>query len=520
MIPASTLAREDFLAKNSKITMKLSGIGKSFSGVDVLRGVDVQIVGGEIHTLMGENGAGKSTLVKIISGVQPQSTGTIQIDDQEVEFSSPAQANDAGIVIMHQELSLIPEMTVAQNVMLGQEPRKFGGVLVDTAELRKTARDALRRFGFMLDVDTLVKDLRVGEQQLVEIARALIMDARLLIMDEPTSALSQSEADILMEVVRDLARQGVAVVYISHRMDEVFEISDRVTVLRDGDLIGTTLASETTSQELIQMMVGRAVEIKPVARKTPPTLETVLSVQGVSADHKGHQVLDNVSFDLRRGEVLGIGGLLGAGRTELLETIFGARGGGHSGAIAIEGEIVDLRTPADGVAHGLALITEDRKGNGLLLDRSIADNVVLPLLSTKSRFGYLSQNACDRVAQNTIDQLRVAATGVHHPVGRLSGGNQQKVVLGKWLATQPKILLLDEPTRGIDIGAKDEIYDLIGRLADQGLSVLFASSEIPEFLAVCDRMIVLCEGRVSGSLNRDEMTVDSIKDLSMQFEQN
>lgn len=421
---------------------------------------------------------------------------------------------------MHQELSLIPEMTVAQNVMLGQEPKKFGGVLIDNAALRKTAQEALRRFGFSLNVDTLVKDLRVGEQQLVEIARALIMDARLLIMDEPTSALSQSEADILMEVVRDLARQGVAVVYISHRMDEVFEISDRVTVLRDGDLIGTTLASETTPEDLIQMMVGRTVEIKPVVRTNPPAAETVMSVRDLSADHKGRRELEDVSFDLRRGEVLGIGGLLGAGRTELLETIFGARGGSHTGEIEIEGGIVDLRTPADGVANGLALITEDRKGNGLLLDRSIADNVVLPLLPSRSRFGYLSQEAKESQAQHTIDQLRVAATGVHHLVGRLSGGNQQKVVLGKWLAKQPKILLLDEPTRGIDIGAKDEIYDLIGRLADQGLSVLFASSEIPEFLAVCDRMIVLCEGRVAGALNRDEMSVDTIKDLSMQFEQN
>lgn len=517
MLSASTLAREDHLAKNSKITMELSDIGKSFSGVNVLRGVDVEITGGEIHTLMGENGAGKSTLVKIISGVQPQSTGTIKIDGVPVQFETPAEANESGIVIMHQELSLIPEMTVAQNVMLGQEPR-IGGVLIDNTALRETAQEALRRFGFSLNVDTLVKDLRVGEQQLVEIARALIMDARLLIMDEPTSALSQSETDILMEVVRDLARQGVAIVYISHRMDEVFEISDRVTVLRDGDLIGTTLASDTTPEELIHMMVGRNVEIKPVEREVPASDDTILSVRDLTAEHNGRTVLEDVSFDLRRGEVLGIGGLLGAGRTELLETIFGARGNTHRGEIEIEGKIVDLRNPSDGVDHGLALITEDRKGNGLLLDRSIADNVILPLLPRKSKFGYLSNEQRDREAEITIEKLRVAATGVEHPVGRLSGGNQQKVVLGKWLATDPKILLLDEPTRGIDIGAKDEIYDLIGRLADQGLSVLFASSEIPEFLAVCDRMIVLCEGRVSGELSREDMSVDTIKELSMQFE--
>ncbi len=518
MIPASSLAQEDFLAQNSKITMQLHGIGKSFSGVSVLRDVSLQISGGEIHTLMGENGAGKSTLVKIISGVQGQSYGSIEIDGQEVQFNSPAEANDYGIVIMHQELSLIPEMTVAQNVMLGQEPM-IGGVMIDTGKLRETAKQALKRFGFSLEVDTLVKDLRVGEQQLVEIARALLMDARLLIMDEPTSALSQAEADILMEVVRDLAQQGVAIVYISHRMDEVFEISDRVTVLRDGDMIGTTLASDTTPAELVQMMVGRSVEIKPVEREVPVVEETVLSVRDLTAVAGGRKVLQDVSFDLRRGEVLGIGGLLGAGRTELLETIFGARSDSFTGEIEVNGAPVRLSTPSDAVRHGLALITEDRKGNGLLLDRSIADNVALPLLPLKSRFGVFSKAQTDAEAQSAITRLRVAATGAEHVVGRLSGGNQQKVVLGKWLATSPSILLLDEPTRGIDIGAKDEIYDLIGQLADQGISVLFASSEIPEFLAVCDRMIVLCDGHVAGELTRDEMSVEAIKDLSMQFDQ-
>ena len=253
-----SLAQQHMLAQNSRITLQLLGVGKSFSSVSVLRDIDLEIIGGEIHTLMGENGAGKSTLVKIISGVQNPSFGTIQINGQDVSFASPAEANEAGIVIMHQELSLIPEMTVAQNVMLGQEP-KLGGMMIDSRALRETARDALKRFGFSLDVDTPVKDLRVGEQQLVEIARALLMDARLLIMDEPTSALSQTEADILMEVIRDLAQQGVAIVYISHRMDEVFEISDRVTVLRDGNLIGTTLAADTTPEDLVKMMVGRSV---------------------------------------------------------------------------------------------------------------------------------------------------------------------------------------------------------------------------------------------------------------------
>ncbi|WP_371811106.1 sugar ABC transporter ATP-binding protein [Ruegeria sp. HKCCD7296] len=343
------------------------------------------------------------------------------------------------------------------------------------------------------------------------------MNARLLIMDEPTSALSQAEADILMEVVRDLALQGVAVVYISHRMDEVFEISDRVTVLRDGDLIGTRLASETTSAELIRMMVGRTVEINAVERQNPATDETVLQVANLSAWDGKRKVLDDVSFDLKRGEILGIGGLLGAGRTELLETLFGARGASYQGEVTLEGNQLRPIKPQDGVRNGLALITEDRKGNGLILDRSISSNVALPLMPLQSRFGRFSEAEQRKQALKAIETLKVAATGPEHPVGKLSGGNQQKVVLGKWLATQPRVLLLDEPTRGIDIGAKDEIYDLVGRLADQGISVLFASSELSEFMAVCDRMIVLCEGQMAGELSRKEMSVDSIKALAMQF---
>lgn len=498
------------------VALSLSGIGMSFSGVSVLRDVNLDFRGGEVHTLMGENGAGKSTLVKIISGVQEATAGSMFIDGQKVSFSSPREAEDRGIVIMHQELSLIPEMTVAENVMLGHEPKRFA-FGIDRRVLRETASKALAHFGFKLDVDTPVKNLRVGEQQLVEIARALLGNARLLIMDEPTSALSQTEADILMEVIRDLALQGVAIVYISHRMDEVFEISDRVTVLRDGDQIGTCLASETDSGELIRMMVGRTVEIKPLIRKSRHSENVALRVRGLSVQAAGRNVLEDVSFELRKGEILGVGGLLGAGRTELLETLFGARGGNYRGDIEVEGESVRPTTPAEAVGLGLALITEDRKGNGLLLDRSIEDNVALPLLSTCSSFGLNPTRVQSRESIKAIDRLRIAAHGPDHIVGRLSGGNQQKVVLGKWLATDPRILLLDEPTRGIDIGAKDEIYDLIGQLAEQGLSVLFASSEIPEFLAVCDRMIVLCEGRVTGILKKDEMSVDSIKELAMQF---
>lgn len=509
---ASTAA----VSAGDEVEMSLSGIGMSFSGVSVLRDVSLAIKGGEIHTLMGENGAGKSTLVKIISGVQQPTFGTMIIDGRNVSLVSPREAEAEGIVIMHQELSLVPEMTVAENVMLGHEPVRRS-IFIDRKRLRNDAKAVLARFGFTLDVDKPVKDLRVGEQQLVEIARALLMDARVLIMDEPTSALSQTEVDILMEVVRDLALQGVAVIYISHRMDEVFEISDRVTVLRDGDLIGTKLVSDTTSAELVEMMVGRSVEIQKITRHTPPCHDVVLAVEKLTIKEGDLVLLDDVGFELRKGEVLGIGGLLGAGRTELLETLFGARGAPDAGTITLNGRSVWPRTPAEGVAAGLALITEDRKGNGLLLERTITDNIALPLLPLKTRYGLISPKMETAEATAAIEKLRIAARGPDHVVGRLSGGNQQKVVLGKWLATHPQIILLDEPTRGIDIGAKDEIYELIGRLADSGLSILFVSSEIPEYMAVCDRMIVLCEGRVTGHLSADEMMVESIKELAMRF---
>ncbi|MBU2868302.1 sugar ABC transporter ATP-binding protein [Pacificibacter marinus] len=495
--------------------MRLDQIGMSFSGISVLRDVNVNFTGGEIHTLMGENGAGKSTLVKIISGVQCPTSGSMYIDGKPVSFASPREAEKLGIVIMHQELSLIPDMTVAENVMLGHEPLKFG-LKIDRVKLRETAKAALARFGFTLDVDTRVRDLRVGEQQLVEIARALLMDARVLIMDEPTSALSQNETDILMEVVRDLAFQGVAVIYISHRMDEVFEISDRVTVLRDGNQIGSKLVSDTTPADLVHMMVGRPVDIQPVVRQTVPTQVPLMRVKGLTVRAAGREVLSDVSFTLHKGEVLGVGGLLGAGRTELVETLFGARGGAYEGIIEIDGEIVRPTTPKDGVAHGLALITEDRKGNGLILSDSIADNIALPLMPLKSRFGLMSNKLRMDQSLSTIEQLRIAANGPDHIVGKLSGGNQQKVVLGKWLATNPRILLLDEPTRGIDIGAKDEIYDLVGKLADQGLSVIFTSSELSEFVAVCDRVIVLSEGHMAGELMGEDITNKAVKDLAMQ----
>jgi ribose transport system ATP-binding protein len=337
-------------------------------------------------------------------------------------------------------------------------------------------------------------------------------------MDEPTSALSQTETDILMEVIRDLALQGVAILYISHRMDEVFEISDRITVLRDGRMIASVMAERTKREDVIEMMVGRRIEVEKVRRAHPPVAETVLETRNLCGWSGGRQCLKGVNLSLRRGEILGVGGLLGAGRTELLETIFGARGPVGTEEVLLRGKPANIGSPADAIQQGLALITEDRKVTGLILEDTLAENVMLPRLPWLGRFGLTSAVRQQAEALSAIDRLRIAARGPSQVVGMLSGGNQQKVVLGKWLAMAPEILLLDEPTRGIDIGAKDEIYDLIVELADRGISVLLASSEIPELLAICDRVVVLCEGRVTGTLSPDEMSYDTIKTLAMQFQ--
>jgi ribose transport system ATP-binding protein len=472
---------------------------------------------------MGENGAGKSTLVKILSGVLSTYEGAIYVGGNVVQFSNPSEAEASGIAIMHQELSLIPEMSVAENVTLGHEPLR-GGVMIDRKAAARRTEKLLTKFGFSLSPNTPINQLRVGEQQLVEIVRALSLDAKLLIMDEPTSALSQAETEVLMEVIRDLALQGVCILYISHRMDEVFEIADRITVLRDGNHIGTKLASDIDRGEVIEMMVGRKIEGIDIERAKPATSDVALAVKGIvlEDDQSGgektrRRLLDDVSLSVKRGEILGITGLLGAGRTELLETIFGARSGVKAGEISIDDKQAHIDSPVSAMRNGIALITEDRKNTGLLLDSSIAENIALPSLADWSIGGIPASGRLARETREAIAKLNIRCQGPQHRVGELSGGNQQKVVLGKWLATEPRILLLDEPTRGIDIGAKDEIYQLIGKLADQGLAIVMASSEIPELMSVCDRLVVLCEGRKTGEIAKADFSEELIKEMSMQF---
>lgn len=503
---------------------ELRGIGKNFDGVSVLRNIDLDIYGGQVHALMGENGAGKSTLVKILSGVVNDYSGIISIAGQQVNFRNPSDAEAAGIAIMHQELSLVPYMSVAENVSLGHEPL-IGGLLIDRSKAAENTRQLLSKFGFNLSPDTAINTLRVGEQQLVEIVRALSLNTKILIMDEPTSALSQAETEVLMEVIRDLALQGVAILYISHRMDEVFEIADRITVLRDGNLIGSAPIGDFERSAVVEMIVGHKLTDTNLNRSIVADRKIVLAAKNLCVDvainangNKSRRVLDDVSMHVHSGEILGITGLLGAGRTELLETLFGARSDVVSGEIEINGtrEIID--SPMAAMRYGLALITEDRKNSGLLLNSSVQDNIALPSLSSWNSNWITARQKITSATLDMIHKLNIKCQGPEHLVNTLSGGNQQKVVLGKWLATEPQVLLLDEPTRGIDIGAKDEIYQLIGELADSGIAIIIASSEISELIAVCNRMIILCEGRKVGEIDKSDFAADLIKEMSMQFE--
>ena len=497
------------------VVLAVEGVTKSFAGVTALRGVDFDLRCGEVHALMGENGAGKSTLMKILAGVHIDYLGTVQIDGAPIAFAGVRDAEAAGIAIIHQELNLVPELSVADNIFLGREPL-IAGTIIDRRRMMRAAGRLLQHLGVAIDPDSRIATLRVGEQQLVEIAKALSLDARVLIMDEPTSALSASECETLFKVVRQLTWQGVAVIYTSHRIDEVMELADRVTVLRDGRRVLTANIGELTRSGIISAMVGR--DMATSHRSTVTNGATVLSVRGLTLDtlgvHGWNRVLHGVSFDLRRGEILGIGGLLGSGRTEILEAIFGAAQGWRSGEIAIDGAVEEINSPADAYRLGLALVTEDRKTRGLHLAASIRSNVALPSVGALSRFGLRAFAREGRLASDVVRRLSVRCANIDQAVATLSGGNQQKIVIGKWLATEPRILLLDEPTRGIDIGAKQEIYQLIFDLAERGLGIVVVSSELPELLLVSDRILVMCEGHQTGLLRRDEATQEKIMRLA------
>lgn len=492
--------------------LEMQKITKTFPGVRALDGVSLDLQRGEIHALVGENGAGKSTLMKILGGVYPHPHygGEIFIEGNNQQFSSVRDAEKAGIAVIYQELSLVREMTVGENIFLGREPRKLG--VIRWEELYRRARELLDDLHLQIDPHTLIRSLGIGQQQLVEIAKALSHDARILVLDEPTAALTDSEVETLFGILNKLRARGVGMIYISHKLDEVFRISDRITVLRDGKTVGTNAKSEWTEPQIIARMVGREVgDIFPVMDHVQG--EVVFAVENVSVEDPvvtGKKLVDNVSFSVRRGEVLGIAGLMGAGRSDLLMAIFGAHAGRVSGEIKLEGRRFHIRNPADAIKQGIGFVTEDRKRFGLVSDQTILNNMTLAGLRRISGRFITSIDAESAAGERSMKELRVKANSVFTIAGTLSGGNQQKVVLAKWLLTNPRVLFLDEPTRGIDVGAKQEIYAQINKLAKSGLAIVLVSSELPEVLGMSDRILVLHEGRLTGEFTRAAATPEEV----------
>lgn len=484
---------------------------KKFPGVTALSDVSFDLHEGEIHALCGENGAGKSTLIKLLSGIHPHGSyeGEFWVSDVPARFTGISDAARAGISVIYQELALVDEMTVAENIYLGCEPRRWGG-LVDGAQMRRQAQALLDQFQVDLKADAKVGDLGVGQKQLVEIVKALGKDSKILILDEPTAALAEHEVQVLLNILRDLRRRGIACIYISHKLEEVFAIADRITVLRDGRTVTTLAAAETHRAAVIAHMVGREIaDLFPRRASEPGAV--VLAVDQLSVqDTHGRQRLHEVSFELRAGEVLGIGGLMGAGRTELLMHLLGAWGRRQAGSVRLHGRDLPQGDPAQTLRAGLALVSEDRRRYGLVLEEPIGFNLSLSSLHEVSRHGLINRSAEVQRNRQIYDALQVKATGLDAIVGRLSGGNQQKVVIGKALLTQPQVVMLDEPTRGIDVGAKTEIYELINQLTAQGKAVLLVSSELPELIGMSDRILMLNEGRIGGAFSRAEATPEKL----------
>lgn len=498
------------------VLLEASGIAKSFPGVRALDGVNLTVRSGRLNALLGENGAGKSTLMNILAGVFPPDSGTVTLEGRPVSFKSPREAQEAGISIIFQELNLVPEMSIAENIFIGREPMtKFG--LVDYTRMNADAAALLKELELDADPRTLISQLKVGAQQVVEIAKAISFKSRVIIMDEPTSAITGHEIEMLFRQIRRLKQSGVGLIYITHKLDELNEVADDITVFRDGKFIAQREFREVTRDEMIRLMVGR--ELKDLFPKSPTKPgDVVLRVKNISLQHAervGDFAVKDVSFDVKRGEVLGIFGLMGAGRTELLQTLFGMYPKTSSGALEVDGRGVTIHSPADAIAAGLALAPEDRKGEGVVLELSVAHNTTLSCLPRIERFGLLQMNLERKLVGNYVDRLRVKTPSIEQRIVNLSGGNQQKVVLAKWMATEPKVLLLDEPTRGIDINAKKEIYALIDELAQSGLGVVMVSSELPEILGIADRVIVLCEGRKTAEFSRAEMTEEKIVNAAL-----
>jgi len=493
-------------------SLEMDQITKEFPGVKALDRVTFKVKKGEIHALCGENGAGKSTLMKVLSGLYPTGTysGEIRINGTPVHFRNIKDAEKAGIAIIHQELALVKDLTVGENIFLGAEPKKYGVIQWD--QLFYESSEWLNAVGLNVAPQTKIYSLGIGQQQLVEIAKALSKNTKILILDEPTAALTESEVEILMGILEELRKKGVTCIYISHKMPEVFRLADSITVLRDGKSIATLSKDETSEDEIISLMVGRELtERYPQAERTPK--ETILEVKNYSVWHPDMpkmKVNFNISFSLRKGEILGIAGLMGSGRSELATSLFGAYEGKREGEVWIEGKKVHIRNVQDAINEGIALVTEDRKRFGLVLSMDVKTNTTLASLKKISKWGVMNHNEEMKSSQQFVQKLKTKTASLETKVGALSGGNQQKVVIAKWLMSKPKILILDEPTRGIDVGAKYEIYQLMNQLVNEGVAIIMISSELPEILGMSDRILVMNEGRFVKELTKEEATQEKI----------
>ena len=487
--------------------LEMRSITKRFPGVVALDGVDFELERGEVHVLLGENGAGKSTLVKMLAGAYRPNEGEILLDGEAASISSATDAQKLGISTIYQEFNLVPQFTVAENIFLGRQPRRFG--FVDRRKMREEARKLLDRMKVLVDPDALVSNLGVAQRQMVEIAKALSLNARILIMDEPTASLSGQEVERLFEIVRGLKEEEVAMIFISHHLEEVAEIGDRVTVLRDGKVVDRVPAS-TKHSELVRMMVGRSVEAQ-FPRRRPELGEVLLEVKNLSREG----VLEDVSFSLRAGEVVGVAGIVGAGRTELARAIFGADPG-DAGEVWVEGRRMERGDPREAKRRGMGFVTEDRQGQGIVPPLSVAENLGLASLERNTHVGLVNRREQRKQARKMIEDLNIRTLGPEQEIRFLSGGNQQKTVIGKWLLADSKVLIMDEPTRGIDVGAKVEIYELMNELTENGAGILMISSDLPEVLGMSDRVLVMGGGRITGELSVEEANGENVMELATQ----
>ena len=493
-----------------EVILTMKGIDKSFPGVHALDHVDLEIRKGEVLALMGENGAGKSTLMKVLTGIYKKDSGTITYEGKEVEFDNPRAAQAAGVVIVHQELNMLSHLTVAQNIFIGREIMK--GKIIDDAKMNEESRKLFARLNINIDPTAPMGNLTVGKQQMCEIAKAISHQAKVIIFDEPSAALTEAEIEELFKIIRDLRDKGMGIVYISHRMDEIKVITDRVTVMRDGTYIGTLITKDCTKDDIINMMVGRVIYEDPKTEsKVAKDAPVVLKVDNLNAG----KMVRNVSFELRKGEILGFSGLMGAGRTETARALFGADAK-DSGDIYINGKKVEIRSPEDAVKNGIGYLSEDRKRYGIVVGKTVAENTTMASMKDFMKGIFINKKKEDEVAWEYVRSLKTKTPTVDTEVVNLSGGNQQKVVIAKWLTRNCDILIFDEPTRGIDVGAKSEIYTLMNELVAQGKSIIMISSEMTEILRMSDRIVVMCEGRKTGELDIAEATQENIMHMATQ----